>query len=277
MKVENKSFRIDEHELTTSRSWLDRLAINRYTRSWIQQWVKGRDVRMLTGLGKGLKFNAGSADPDFSIGSYERPMQKILAAYLSKGDVFYDIGANAGFFSVLAARIVEDSGQVYAFEPVPENLSYIRHNLEINAFGHVKAIPKAVSSHPGQGELFLASYSGGSALSNASPPPDLKGTLRVDITSVDAFIYEEGNRPPDLIKIDVEGAEAAVLTGMQKTLELQRPAILYEIDDHERESFDEKKEACEKILRAHEYQIHALPESYQYVNWLVEHFLALPN
>ena len=73
------------------------------------------------GRGAGLKLVARGADPNFARGIYEQPMQEAVISNLSAGDVFFDVGANIGFFSLIAARRVGPEGHVYAFEPVPRN------------------------------------------------------------------------------------------------------------------------------------------------------------
>jgi hypothetical protein len=96
------------------------------------------------GVGKGLKF---STPYNFSyvLGTNELPVQNEISRILHKGEVFFDIGANVGFFSIMAARIVGEKGKVYAFEPVMENLISFQKNVELNKFGNVEIITKAVS------------------------------------------------------------------------------------------------------------------------------------
>ncbi len=92
--------------------------------------------------------------------------KKSSAQYLKPGDIFYDIGANVGFFTVVAAKLVGASGKVYAFEPEAVNAATLRHNAQINKFAHVTAIEKAVSRTTGQAELLLSDYCGGHTSSN---------------------------------------------------------------------------------------------------------------
>ncbi len=123
-----------------------------------------RDMTMLAGIGVGLHFNAAQSNPTYSVGINEWPVQKWLAANLHSGDVVYDVGANVGFFTVLAARLVGTEGHVVAFEPVPDNAAAVRHNVALNKMTQVTVLQQAVSDDVGEGKLLLAYYSGGSSL-----------------------------------------------------------------------------------------------------------------
>jgi FkbM family methyltransferase len=72
-----------------------------------------------------------------------------LAASLRRGETFYDVGANVGFFTLIAARLVDPGGTVVAFEPLPENVAQLRRNVELNSFRHVVVVPAAVGGESG--------------------------------------------------------------------------------------------------------------------------------
>ena len=71
------------------------------------------------GMGKGLRFDATNCNPGYLAGTSAPQEQKVLADVLQEGDVFFDVGANAGFYAVIGARLVGPEGIVYAFEPTP--------------------------------------------------------------------------------------------------------------------------------------------------------------
>ncbi len=79
-------------------------------------------------------------------GEAELTVQKILAERLRPGMVFYDLGANIGLFTLLASRLVGDSGKVFSFEPDPENAARLRRNVERNGFTNVTVIEKGIWS-----------------------------------------------------------------------------------------------------------------------------------
>lgn len=233
--------------------------------------------RIRTGSGKGLLFDPGKSNPAYGIGDNELPVQDALAGHLQAGAVFHDIGANVGFFTVIAARLVGCAGHVYAFEPVPDNAALIRKNCQLSDLANVTVVEKAVSDTTGGGELVLARYSGGAALSTAAPPPDATGTLAVELTTVDDEVRSGRVRSPSVVKIDVEGAELEVLTGMAQTIHDHRPVIVCEIDDATQSGFARKYESCVGFLRSVDYDVRRLADSYPGAAWHVGHFVAVPS
>lgn len=239
--------------------------------------VRNRNVRILKGAGAGLRFNAGASNPAYALGTNEAPVQSVLTEHLKPGDVFYDIGANVGFFSIIAARLVGDEGAVYAFEPLPDNVARLRENVALNAFAQIRIFDVAVSDHGGQGELLVAAFSGGSALATADAPPDQIGTLPVTIVAIDDVLTAERLCPPTLAKIDVEGAELDVLHGMRLTIERYRPLIICELDGPTLHEIDAKRYAVAAFLAALGYDLTELPTSYADGAWHVIHLLAAPQ
>lgn len=229
---------------------------------------------MTTGPGAGLRFVPGPSNPAYATGGNELPVQEAVARHLKPGSVFYDIGANVGFFTAIAARLVGGGGLVYAFEPVPENARWIRLNAGLNRLGNVRIVRKAVSESSGSAQLWLAAYSGGSALASAAKPPDAGKTLAVETVCIDDVVFSEWRAVPSVVKIDVEGAELNVLRGMSRTLREVRPVVVYEIDDEHHAAFDQKRRACEDFLAGFGYRVEALPPSYPDIQWLVGHFIA---
>jgi FkbM family methyltransferase len=233
---------------------------------------------IVVGPGHGLRFDPGPSNSDYASGNNELPVQQALVAHLRADSVFYDVGANVGFLTVLGARLVGPRGSVYAFEPVPANAVYVRQNAQANRFSQVQVIEKAVSNFSGKGALNLAKYSGGAALALASvePPPDVDGTQQVDIVTIDGLIEHHGLKPPAVVKIDVEGAELEVLEGMAATTKRYRPVIIVEVDAAEAEPLQRKQAACEQWLRNQGYSVQELPDSYPGIRWLVKHIVAVP-
>ena len=229
-----------------------------------------------TGHAAGLQFVAKGADPQFLLGTYETPIQEALASSLSEGDVFYDVGANVGFFSLIAARAVGSAGRAYAFEPVPQNVATIKRNVELNGLNMVDILPFAVGAACGEARLLLARHIGGAALESAGEPPDMRGAMTVTVVSLDDIVAERQLRPPSVIKIDVEGAELDVLRGMPIILREQRPMLIYEIDDATRQGLERKARDIADYLTSVYYTTLTLPASYPDEVWNVRHVLAFP-
>lgn len=259
--------------------WLIRpFLASQTTRRLLYAMVRQQDVTIPLGVARGLRFNNGRSNPEYALGSNELPVQEAIEEHLQEGDVFYDIGTNVGFFTVIAARKVGRGGRVYAFEPLPANAEAIRHNLALNGFQNTTLFERAVAERSGTGELLVADYSGGSALSTANvPPPDMTGTLAVELVSIDELLESGGIEPPTLVKIDVEGAELGVFRGMVETLERHRPDIIYEIDDGHLDEFERKAAECRTFLEAHNYTVRPLQTAYTDIQWHVGHFVASYN
>jgi len=230
--------------------------------------------RVETGPGKGLRLDIGGTTELFLHGKYESPVQEVVSSLLDKGNVFFDIGANIGFFSILAARIVGPTGAVYAFEPVPENASLIEKNAHLNRLDKIKVIKLAVASRTGKEELLLARYAGGAVLKGFGIPPDLSGSLTVETSTVDDFLLGQKVRPPDIVKIDVEGAELDVLHGMVDTLRNRGPKLIIEVDDGNEQKCEEKLKSCREFISGFGYRTELLPNSYKDGHWFVRHIVA---
>jgi len=232
------------------------------------------------GLNAGKRLAVRRPHPDFLNGTYEAVIQGVIAERLNVGGVFYDVGANIGFFSLLAASRVGPDGAVYAFEPVPANASSIRRSARLNSFSNIAVFEEAVAESSGRANLILTRHIGGAALASGRSPGDLShdvtGEIEVAVTTLDDAIAARGLRPPTFVKIDVEGAELSVLRGMRDTLARHRPAVLYEIDDATLAGVSRKREAIENVLSEAGYRSAPLPDAYPDIEWQVAHALALP-
>lgn len=240
-------------------------------------WPAGPGIGTLTeGVGAGLRLDPGASNPAYATGANELPVQQALALHLQAGGVFYDVGANIGFLSLIGARLVGSAGRVYAFEPVPANAELVRRNAALNGFSQVEVVEKALGRRSGQAELALAAYSGGAVLAEVGTPPDRAGMMTVALASIDDLVDVAGLAPPALVKIDVEGAELEVLMGMERTLATHRPVLLCEIDDAEPAGLQRKQAAVQAWLLSRHYHCSELPPSYPGMRWCVSHLLALP-
>jgi FkbM family methyltransferase len=239
--------------------------------------LRRKTWRIESGVGAGLKVRVRT-NLDYIHGTSEIPVQQALADHLAQGGVFYDIGANTGFFSLIAANIVGPKGAVYAFEPVPENADVLRRNATLNRFGHLELFPVAVADKSGEAEIFVSEWDGGAAL--ASSPvssPDLCGSKRVTVVTLDEFIRARQLRIPSVIKIDVEGVELSVLHGMRETIKDHKPVLMCEIDDGKRDAFQRRWLEMDDYIQKLGYTIIHLESSYPRIDWNVGHSLALPS
>ncbi len=234
-----------------------------------------REIR--GGQGAGLKIVPLKGDREITLGTYELPVQQALSENVGPGGVVYDVGANIGYFTMLAARRVGQAGQVYAFEPVARNAAAIERAALLNGFDRVTVFEKAVGASTGPSELLLARHIGGAMLASVGAPPDRSGSVEVEVVALDNFIDERRLRPPSLIKIDVEGAELEVLRGMTDTLRTQAPLLIVELDDATEQGLAAKTRALAALLDGLDYGLAPLAPSYPGAGWSVAHFLAQPR
>jgi len=104
---------------------------------------------ILQSKSKGKRWIVGSSDHGCWLGSYEYAKRRAFENAVKEGSTVFDIGANAGFYTVLASALVGANGRVFAFEPVPSNLHYLREHLRLNAIKNVSVIEAAVSDRTG--------------------------------------------------------------------------------------------------------------------------------
>ena len=156
-------------------------------------------------------------------GGYELPVQAALVRSLSAGGVFWDIGAHAGFFTVLGARLVGDTGRVLAVEPIAENRRRLLESIRLNRLENVVVLPYAVAAEPGKGVLYAEGASSMWTLRRRD------GTTEQAVECLSlAGLSELAPSPPDVVKIDVEGAELDVLRGGVELLLDVRPKLIVE-------------------------------------------------
>lgn len=163
---------------------------------------------------------------------YEPLTAAAVAAGLRPGGTFVDVGANAGYFSLLAAALVGPSGRVAAFEPNPATAALLRAHAERNGSGGTVSVePVALMDEDGEMELYLSTSRHNDGLSTFFPSEealrrgdlDRAAVVRVPARRYDAWAAEANFPAPDVVKIDVEGAEEEVLRGMAGTLEASPP------------------------------------------------------
>jgi FkbM family methyltransferase len=215
---------------------------------------------------------------EYVTGESEGPVQRAIARTLQPGGVFYDIGANIGFFSLIAARLVGEAGSVYAFEPYSPNATTARENAALNGLTNFRLFEVAVGRNSRSDELLITSWDGGAALSTSTArPTGFTQRKSVQVVALDDFIEDERLRHPDFVKIDVEGVELEVLQGMSKTIAHCRPILLYEIDDGDSDKFRRRWEEVDEMVLRFGYDICHLENAYPGLNWNVGHSLAIPR
>ncbi len=160
-------------------------------------------------------------------GTWEPKVVAALKKEVAPGSCALEIGAHIGFFALLLCKLVGPDGKVIAFEPLPSNFKILEENLRLNACSQGRAINKAVMAT--SQKIRFAPPEAEALPSSVSLFTDYGGeAFEVEAVSVDEFVASE-RVPVDLLMIDVEGAEADVLLGAQRTIERERPTIALEV------------------------------------------------
>lgn len=170
----------------------------------------------------------------FRIYAKKKVNEKFSTALFSKavmsGDTVVDLGANIGYYTLLAGKLVGSTGKVFAFEPEPRNYGYLLKNIKLNQYHHVQAFCKAVSNQAEKADLYFCSYdighhtlyqNRGIEKFRLNLPRGEKKTLKVETVRLDDFIEEIGTQI-QFIKMDIEGSEPFALDGMRKMLQTNR-------------------------------------------------------
>jgi FkbM family methyltransferase len=190
-------------------------------------------------------------------GVYESFMLDVIKKYLKPGMTFIDIGANIGEHSMYAAALVGKEGSVYAFEPIPYIYEQLLTSSQANHFEsiiHAKNV--ALGEHASEETLYISSNVGGSSLIREDETTE---TIKVTIVRGDDELLPLARI--DMVKIDVEGYEYEVLSGMKETLANHHPVILIEFSGelYLNQAKDHGRKILE-ILESLEYSIYDIED-----------------
>jgi len=202
---------------------------------------------------------------------HEKATTDLFKRIVKKGDVVVDLGANIGYFTLLAAGIVGPSGKVFSFEPEPKNFSYLKKNIEINNYVWAKPFQKAVSDKDGKIKLYVCDYDTGHHTINrfGGIKDYSRGRLveekPIEIGSITLDSFFQGKEDSlDVIKMDIEGAEALALAGMDNILKKSKkikmfieffPLLIKEMGSSPEEFID-------KLLEDYGFSVFAVPDDY---------------
>lgn len=223
--------------------------LRRFARFVTGRLLPRRAYRVKLGPLKGARFVLGSLSGEGGgasvyLGGVEPEQTAAFVAAIRAAAVFFDIGANVGYYTILASRLAGPTGCVVAFEPVPRNLEFLRLHREMNDAANVTIMPVALSDRAGKAKFSLGP-------NNAMGHIGEGGELTVDTMTLDDAVIELGVGP-DILKIDVEGSERDLLEGAKNTLRRYRPMIF--LSTHS----DELRSWCLEQLRELGYEVEPL-------------------
>jgi FkbM family methyltransferase len=161
-------------------------------------------------------------------GEYEPEITAVFRDLVTPGSTVFDVGANAGYFSLLSREL---GATVHAFEPNPKVRALLSQSVELGT-GDIEVVACACSDREGTMPFYL-SDSGNTGMSGLTVP--MRDTcIDVDVITLDGYA-RRAQAHPQVVKIDVEGAEVGVLRGMRETLRTDRPTLIIELHGTEGE------------------------------------------
>lgn len=210
-------------------------------KEFLKKLFAGVTVTLKKGPLKGQRWIMASGNR-FIQGRYDPNAVDILSEHIKPGFVCYDIGAHIGYLAFVMAKHAGKDGQIYAFEPRPLNLLYLQKHIKINKIDNILVFDFGISDKRGELRFTANTGSGTGHISE-------DGNITIHVESMDELIAEKGLRPPDFIKMDIEGGELNALQGAAETLKKYHPILL--ISTHG----DEIHQQCMALLVEIGYQI----------------------
>jgi FkbM family methyltransferase len=180
------------------------------------------EIPILTGPMRGFKWISDSSNATCWMGVYESTKQQAFARIVKPSNVVFDLGANVGFYTLLASRLAGSAGRVFSFEPSLRNVWYLRRHLRLNAIQNCQVIEAAVSVLEGIARFEISALPVTGHLTN-----EISGAgYDVETVSLDGLLGEGLVPEPNVIKCDIEGGEFVALLGARTTLLKCKPVIL---------------------------------------------------
>lgn len=224
--------------------------MGRFLRRPLDAIPEDRFMPVLAGPARGLRWQRGAGIHAAWLGTYEREKVSLFKSLVNQGDLVFDIGAHAGYFTLLAAK---HGATVVAVEPDPTNVSYLERHISRNGFSQsVIVVPAVVGGMSGQVEFVGSGYVGQVG----------KGGRLVRSVTLDWLLSEFG--APSLIKMDIEGAEADALGAADRLL-ATGPSVLLATHG------DSIALACRALLESHDYIVRRLDDPREFVALRREH------
>jgi len=200
----------------------------------------------------GLRLNVPAGYPSartLAAGLYEPEVSRLIRDSLSDGMTFLDLGANVGYYTLIASRLVGPTGTVYAFEPDPEVFKQLICNVEANGCFNVVAIAKAASDKSGKQGFVRDPYGAEGFLAEGGSQP-----LSIDVIALDDFFGARGWPKIDVMKLDIEGSESAALHGMRGLLSRHyNVQLIMEYNIYALERAGSSREVLATLLQAYGY------------------------
>ena len=171
------------------------------------------------------------SEKDYWLGTYEVDLQAAARHFIQPGMTVYDVGANIGYISLMAARLSGPHGKVFSFEALPSNIQRLEQNRALNRLEERISIQPAAVVNKSAPVAFFMHQSGamGKAQGSAGREEEYQQKIEVNGLSLDDFVYRQNQPLPALVKMDIEGGEGMALAGMTRILKEAPPIFLIEL------------------------------------------------
>ena len=228
---------------------------------------KNPDTPLAVTIESGVKARIWPGDdigkPIYIGGIFEENEVKFTKSILRPGMVFFDIGANMGFYSLIGAKAVGINGRVHCFEPSPRMFGELQYNVNLNGFKNIRMNRAALGEKVGT--ACLSRHERGKEVYGRIAAIDKAGGDydEVEVNTLDRYIENAGIDKIDLIKIDVEGAELQVFKGARKTLSKPNaPIIIFEMEERHALKFNYTCKEAVDFLRGIGYKIYSVTDGF---------------
>ncbi|AWN28589.1 FkbM family methyltransferase [Streptomyces sp. NEAU-S7GS2] len=236
----------------------------RYLNPWLRDHPRQRLVRTRFGAAMAVDTQDLIQRFVYLFGLWEPHMTHWLQRRLRPGDTYIDVGANVGYFSLLASQLVGEEGRVVAIEASPTFHARVLQHAEINGCNNLRTVNAAVADERKTVTLILASSSNMGAASIVPYGGPAESTLDVEAYPLPQVLDADDLAGARVIKIDVEGAEGAVIRGLAPVLDKLRPdaEITVEVTPERMEALGESPGELLTTMREHGFHVYRLPNSY---------------
>ena len=203
------------------------MSIQQTISALLHNLLDGKAVPVLSGPLQGWQWLPQSGNHAYWLGRHEKDYVDAFADAIKPGDTVLDIGAQAGYFTLVASRRVGEKGKAIAFEPFPQNTAFIKAHCKLNNCNNVTLLEAAVGGSKStrtfqSASVFMGHLSDSPASEEETESED---DLTVDVVTLDDLIEDNQFLVPNVMKIDTEGMEYWVLQGGKKLIQENRPVL----------------------------------------------------
>jgi FkbM family methyltransferase len=196
----------------------------------------------------------------YAFRDYYEPELLYLEKVLSPGKVFVDAGANFGIYTLLASKIVGETGRVISFEPSSRVFPVLRRNIALNGFKNVSAFQVALTDGPGKARLYYHSAVGCDSLGKDASFERDAYAEEIETGSLDDVLKDNSVGRVDVIKLDVQGAEELALRGANEIASSMRPVVIFEFFPEGAASLNLSPNGPWEFLEGHGYEFFIVDE-----------------